>query len=234
MDKLTTQPYILNGVVMHSRTIPKKNTFNYHSYYFILPVSNLYTLKYKLFSINKFNLFSLKTKCYGTKDKPFNAKIIELCNHNQVPPIKHFLLVTQPKMLGYAFNPVSFWICIDHNNNFIAVICEVNNTFKQRHFYLCKKGNFEPISPSDWLQIDKTFYVSPFFETKGYYCFQFEINDHYLNFKINYYINERLMLSTYLKGTLHSFSDKELLLNAIKTLGLGAYKTDNINLLSRT
>ena len=37
--------------------------------------------------------------------------------------------MTMPRMLGYVFNPVSFWFCRDRAGALRAVLCEVNNTF---------------------------------------------------------------------------------------------------------
>ena len=45
--------------------------------------------------------------------------------------------MTMPRILGYAFNPVSFWFCFDAGKGLRAVLAEVNNTFGERHCYLC-------------------------------------------------------------------------------------------------
>ena len=39
-------------------------------------------------------------------------------------------------MLGYVFNPVSFWVCHDREGALRAVLCEVTNTFGEQHNYL--------------------------------------------------------------------------------------------------
>lgn len=44
-------------------------------------------------------------------------------------------LITAPRFLGYCFNPVSFWY-IYREQELVAVILEVNNTFDERHCYL--------------------------------------------------------------------------------------------------
>ena len=41
-----------------------------------------------------------------------------------------------PRMLGYVFNPVSFWVCHDRAGAVRAVLCEVCNTFGEQHNYL--------------------------------------------------------------------------------------------------
>ena len=46
------------------------------------------------------------------------------------------VLYAFPRMLGYVFNPVSFWVCHDRDGGVRAVLCEVRNTFGERHNYL--------------------------------------------------------------------------------------------------
>ena len=46
------------------------------------------------------------------------------------------VLYAFPRMLGYVFNPVSFWVCHDRDGAVRAVLCEVRNTFGERHNYL--------------------------------------------------------------------------------------------------
>lgn len=81
-------------------------------------------------------------------------------------------LLTQPRFLGHWFTPVSFWMLID-GGDLRAVIAEVNNTFGQRHSYLCHLADFTPIGPGDMLLARKIFHVSPFQDVAGEYRFRF-------------------------------------------------------------
>lgn len=81
-------------------------------------------------------------------------------------------LLAQPRFLGHGFNPVSFWMVL-RGGDLLAVIAEVNNTFGQRHSYLCARPGFAPIGPADSLQADKIFHVSPFQDVAGGYRFAF-------------------------------------------------------------
>ena len=85
------------------------------------------------------------------------------------------LLLTQPRVLGHLFNPVSFWLCHDAAGDLRAMIAEVNNTYGDRHSYLCVKPDRSPIQPSDELQARKIFYVSPFQPVEGDYSFHVEM-----------------------------------------------------------
>lgn len=83
-------------------------------------------------------------------------------------------LMAQPRFLGFWFNPVSFWLVL-RGNDLLAMIAEVNNTFGQRHSYLCHKPGFSPIAPEDVLEATKVFHVSPFQDVAGRYAFRLSV-----------------------------------------------------------
>ena len=83
-------------------------------------------------------------------------------------------LLTQPRFLGYWFNPVSFWMMIE-GDQLLAVIAEVNNTFGQRHSYLLVRPGCAPITARCTLSAPKVFHVSPFQDVAGEYRFNFAL-----------------------------------------------------------
>lgn len=50
-------------------------------------------------------------------------------------------LITAPRILGYSFNPASFWYLYDETKTLDAVVCEVNNTFDERRIYLVSRDH---------------------------------------------------------------------------------------------
>ncbi|MGY6549327.1 MAG: DUF1365 domain-containing protein [Roseinatronobacter sp.] len=96
------------------------------------------------------------------------------------------LLLTQPRVLGHLFNPVSFWLCHDGAGGLRAVIAEVNNTYGDRHSYLCVKPDRSVILPEDELQAQKIFYVSPFQPVEGRYSFHFDLTPQKVAIRIGY------------------------------------------------
>ena len=85
--------------------------------------------------------------------------------------------MTMPRMLGYVFNPVSFWFCRDRSGALRAVLCEVNNTFGESHCYLVHHDDLRPIEPDAWLDGRKAFHVSPFLPVEGGYRFRFRLDE---------------------------------------------------------
>ena len=80
-------------------------------------------------------------------------------------------LHTFPRVLGYVFNPVSFWFCERADGALRAVVCEVNNTFGERHCYLLDPGS--GVLNGSPLTATKVFHVSPFCKVQGHYTFRF-------------------------------------------------------------
>lgn len=92
-----------------------------------------------------------------------------------------------PRILGYVFNPVSFYFCLDSDSNLRATLCEVHNTFGEQHTYLCAHPDHSPIGSQDWLEADKIFHVSPFLERSGVYRFRFDLRPDKLGIWIDFY-----------------------------------------------
>lgn len=99
-------------------------------------------------------------------------------------PGRVLALLTQPRFLGFWFNPVSFWMLLD-GNDLTAVIAEVNNTFGQRHSYLLAKADHAPLRPEDRLSAEKCFHVSPFQDVSGRYDFRFNVTPERIAIQIN-------------------------------------------------
>lgn len=90
----------------------------------------------------------------------------------------HAYLVTAPRILGYSFNPVSFWYLYTERNHLSMMVLEVNNTFDERRMYLLRSVPVEEVGTEEiqsgstqkfkytWA---KDFHVSPFNSRKGFY-----------------------------------------------------------------
>ncbi len=121
------------------------------------------------------------------------------------------VLVTMPRVFGFVFNPVSFWLCFDTADKLRAVLAEVNNTFGERHCYLCFHDDHRPIAPQDSLRTRKVFHVSPFIDVKGEYRFRFSYASDRMAIAIDLFDDEGLLLSTTIGGALRPLSGWQLL-----------------------
>jgi DUF1365 family protein len=119
-------------------------------------------------------LFSFFDKDHGLGQTDSLRWIENILQENQVPNIDgEIWLQTFPRVLGYVFNPVSFWICTRANGQVQAVLAEVNNTFGERHCYLLHKNSGEVLRSGETLSSQKVFHVSPFCAVRGNYHFRF-------------------------------------------------------------
>ena len=105
-------------------------------------------------------------------------------------------LMTLPRVLGYGFNPVSFWLCHDRDGGLRAVVAEVNNTFGERHSYLCRHDDHRAIGAGDRIRARKAFHVSPFMAVEGQYVFRFALDRTHAAIAIDLEDGEGLLLRT--------------------------------------
>ncbi|MDE2163831.1 MAG: DUF1365 domain-containing protein [Alphaproteobacteria bacterium] len=199
--------------VTHARTRPRRNAFRYPVCYLALSMRELTEHKGSaLFSIDRGNLFSIYTGDYGDGRTPPAQWIRDILGSFQLCEADgDVTLLTLPRIMGYAFNPVSFWFCFDRDRRLRAVLAEVNNTFGERHCYLCFHDDRRAITRDDELSVKKVFHVSPFMEVKGTYRFRFDYEADKIAVRIELYDEDGLILSTSMGGRPQASSGQRLL-----------------------
>ena len=169
---------LLSAQVMHSRLTPKKNRFRYGVYYVALPLDAIEDGSIASFiPLNRFGLQSFYVADHGYRNGGSLMQWIEdVCSQQAISSPTNVTLVCMPRVLGYVFNPVSFWLCYNQEDTLYAVVCEVHNTFGEAHSYVCVALDNAPISSTTWIEGVKKFHVSPFLPREGYYSFQFQFS----------------------------------------------------------
>lgn len=172
-----TDPLLCKGVVMHARTRPVRNVFHYPVFYLRLPLSCLDRIQTTGLAINRRGICQILNRDHGPRDGSnlfdWAKSILSKNNLASVTEGGEIVLQTMPRLFGYVFNPVSFFFCYDHQSHLRAVICEVSNTFGERHNYLVAHPDRRPIESNDQMHANKVFHVSPFFPLTGSYGFYF-------------------------------------------------------------
>jgi hypothetical protein len=79
-------------------------------------------------------------------------------------------LLTMPRVLGYAFNPISVYFCYRRDGALTAIVYEVNNTFRQRHSYVMPVTG--DAARTIRQECAKQLYVSPFLDMEMTYAFR--------------------------------------------------------------
>ncbi len=172
------QPKINFGLVKHRRLRPAKNSFGYGVFTVSIPMRARKKDQEILTRLgmrdNRLGLFSFFDKDHGTGQQDSLAWLENILKENQIPNVDgEIWLQTFPRVLGYVFNPVSFWICTQASGQVQVVLAEVNNTFGERHCYLLFKDSGEALCSGETLTSKKVFHVSPFCEVRGEYQFRF-------------------------------------------------------------
>lgn len=200
---------ILQGHVYHARSETASNSFRYPIFNIYFSVDETEKLQ-EIFKKRFFRLLSFKTSDYLEKNSGDLKEELENFTEKRFQFVRgkdydRAYLQTIPKMFGYVFNPVSFWYFFK-DENLTAVMCEVNNTFGEKHYYWLN----EPAANlnNQWMTAEKEFHVSPFFPIDGKYKFRFDINSQSVTAHINFVAaDQSKRLITWIKGDLSRLNE---------------------------
>ena len=206
------------GHVFHKRFRPTQHALRYSVFAILFDLDELPTLhkKLRLFSYNRWNVFSLFDRDFGTSPDLTGEWHIrdELTNMGLDSQSLSIRMLCYPRIFGYAFNPLCTYYCYDKKDCLMAVIYEVSNTFGDRQLYAfafdSAAGEFLPHH-----SCDKEMYVSPFTPMKMHYDFRTQIPAEDLTVAIRLYDDEGTMLTASFSGQCQFLSDWRLLRNAI-------------------
>ncbi|NWG46474.1 MAG: DUF1365 domain-containing protein [Alphaproteobacteria bacterium] len=165
------------GRVRHARVNPLRHRFSYRVFTGLFDIDRLDALagRLRLFSHNRFNLFSFHDRDHGPRDgsalRPWVEARLAEAGLPEAPA--RIALLTLPRILGYAFNPISVYYCHDTDGRLIALLYQVHNTFGEAHCYTVPLP--APVSTAeDTVErhaVAKAFHVSPFLPMTARYHF---------------------------------------------------------------
>lgn len=207
------------GRVMHRRLRPVQHRFVYRVFSLLLDIDDVPHLAQgsRLFSHNRWNLFSFHDKDHGPRDgtalRPWIESQLRKAGIDTAGgPVR---LLCFPRMFGYVFNPLSVWFCHRPDGELAAVLYEVSNTFGEHHGYLLEvppgQGSRQIIRQS----CAKRFYVSPFIDMAAVYRFRLREPGERLAILIREAVAEGELLIATLEGQRAEFRDAALLRAAL-------------------
>ncbi|MES2907894.1 MAG: DUF1365 domain-containing protein [Pseudomonadota bacterium] len=203
--------WLYRGKVGHARLGAQTHAFAYDSLFLCFPLQQRQALASKLFGYNRWNLFGYHDADHGDGADPEAWMRNILSVHGVTSADGDIWLQALPRILGFVFNPVSFWYCHDRQQQLRAVLCEVRNTFGERHCYLLTAVDQGVITMDTTLHSEKVFHVSPFYPVNGQYQFQFAQRGDFRRVQIDYWQDGELSLKTHVSGTALAMTDKNLL-----------------------
>ena len=199
------------GTVVHTRVRPTNHTLRYRVFAVLFDCETLEVLgrRLRLFSYNRFNLFSLNDSDHGD-GTPLRAYLHRVVRQaGQGDDVCRFVMLCYPRILGYVFNPLTVYFGLDDEDRVRVVIYEVNNTFGERKTYVlpAEADEYGLISQS----CRKRFYVSPFNEVAGTYNFHITPLDDNLTVGIALKDDAGPLLKAFFRGERLELTDANLL-----------------------
>jgi DUF1365 family protein len=214
--------------VMHHRFAPKAHRFDYRLFYFALDLDELDLLhqRLRLFSFNRANLYSLRETDFFPAHEPLhNASrasrppaipttadlksrvLAYLAERGTDLTGGRVVLVALPRVLGYLFNPVSFYFCFDRHGAPVTALAEVTNTFREmKAFHVSEHAG----EATFHLRAPKNFYVSPFSDVDVDFDFTLRVPHERLSIQIDDYVAGARTLTSTLHGPRTSLTDARL------------------------
>jgi DUF1365 family protein len=200
-----TDAAIIVGEVVHERLKPVNHRFSYPLFCLRIPLQALPVVAREM-AVNCRGLVSFHERDHGARDGTpaltwVRSVLLQQGVLAHTDDAIDVVLYTFPRMLGYVFNPVSFWVCsASASADVIAVVVEVNNTFGESHSYLLTADNNEAIHNGQLLQATKQLHVSPFNEVRGGYKFRFHFGPERWLARIDYDDGNGALLNTHISG----------------------------------
>jgi len=173
---------LYRGSVMHARDDEHaRRAFRYPVYVAAIDLGELAALdrELALFSHRGRNLFALDDRDYEGGALGLPAALGGLLAGSGLPAPHTTRLVTNLKVAGYVFNPVSFFLNYDAAGALGSVVAEVNNTYGGRRRYLLGPEHriAPPPAPGDrrvGFRHVRELFVSPFLHGPASYEFWFD------------------------------------------------------------
>lgn len=199
------QPLFVTGSTWHCRKVPARNAFKYSVYFLMLPMRamrlQVEQKETSPLARNHWGLLSFYDSDHGVGNIDALAWVESLLNEAGVDHLGcEIWLQTFPRVLGYAFKPISIWYLVRKDDSLTAAVVEVNNTFGQRHVYLLAG---QGLAWGASVEAKKVFHVSPFCDVSGTYQFKFTRSER----QIAAYI-ENDLLQTHWIGTTQPFTQQ--------------------------
>ncbi len=153
----TAVPSLYETTISHVRQSPFRHAFTYRSYWWLVDLDALPTLPQGLGALARF-----RPEDHVGDGPSIRAGIDALLAAEGINADR-VLMLSNARVLGHVFNPLSVHWCLDSAGDVVAVVAEVHNTYGGRHAYVLRPDE------SGRVTTEKVFYVSPFHAVEGRY-----------------------------------------------------------------
>lgn len=199
--------------VWHERKLPSFHAFRTKHFMFYLCLNELSSNKTnsRLLGVNRLNVFSFMDRDYLPVQNATGAPLIERVKSvasklGVVEAIARIELLTNVRIFGYVFNPVSFYYCFSGDDRLLCCICEVGNTFGEKKVFLVQP-NADGLLKN---RQKKFFYVSPFTDLDQEFVFDIAVPDEELDIRIDTMDCDEPVVKAAIKGRREPLGDAHL------------------------
>jgi DUF1365 family protein len=192
---------LYTGTLIHSRRTPAENVFRYPACYFLLDLDELDRLQRRLalFAYNRPNVVTLHDADHFDGG-PLKRSILDFAGD---PTVERVLMLAQLRVLGYVFNPVTFYWLYRGDGTLACMVAELNNTFGERHPELLRGAGLA-------YEHDKHLHVSPFFGLDQSYEYLFSEPEEQIFARIHVRENGDRPLTAVLHGRRRELTNRSL------------------------
>ncbi|HSM32583.1 MAG TPA: DUF1365 domain-containing protein [Anaerolineae bacterium] len=204
--------HLLTGKVRHRRSQPKVYELEHDVFYLALDLAELDAVaaRLRLFSRNRFNLLAFHDRDHWLPEaSDLRASVLAHLRAEGFDPARwRITFIATPRVLGYQFNPASFYLCRDGSGSMAVVIVEVHNTHGERRLYTLRPQ----LRGKGWVdEMDKDFYVSPFIDMDAHYSVRVQDDPERIRIAITETEHGEPLLSATLMAGRKRLTDRTLL-----------------------
>ncbi|HEU0235231.1 MAG TPA: DUF1365 domain-containing protein [Candidatus Limnocylindrales bacterium] len=165
--------HLLEGTVHHRRSRPFTYDLEHSVFYVALDLDELDEVVGGLWLVGRNRRSIVEFRDADHLPNPSTDLRADVLAHLRAEGIDphgwRVTLVTNLRVLGYVFNPASFYLCRDDRGTLRVVVVEVHNTFGERHLYTLERAGADRPASSFVAAMDKELFVSPFIEMDARY-----------------------------------------------------------------
>lgn len=205
---------LYTGTVRHFRFKPVPHKLAYRVYSMLIDIDQIDKMDQTLrwFSRGRFNLFSFYDRDHGSgKPADIAVWVRDQLRAAGLADNGKILMLCYPRVLGYAFNPITVYYCFDGDGLPLAIIYGVRNTFGGRHSYLIPVTAGQKYKDRIVQQTRKLLHVSPFVDMDMQYKFTVGVPGKHLSLVIQVDDADGPILTTSLGADYQSITDASLL-----------------------
>lgn len=198
-------PSLLTARTVHARLSPFRHRFAYRLWMVLDDIDA--PCRLRLF---RWRVLALSPRDHGGRDgaplRPWVEARLAAAGIALAP--RRILLLAIPRVLGWAFNPISLFLCLDGEGSPFAVLYETKNTFGDQHTYVAR---LDARAGTHTHAARKVLHVSPFFDMQGGYRFALAVDAERLSLLIRLEAAEGPRLVATLSGRFAPLTDRALL-----------------------